>query len=186
MVSKTQSKKSRTGWIILVSVSVILLAAFVIFLSLRKKKPEQSSEVDDEPGSKMPEARIRNFHDQVKEVFFDETMARMVTAQAMHETGIFTSNVYLKNNNAFGMKEPLKRPSTDLPYDESGYAEYENTTESIIDLLEWMNYVNFNQNVSTVQEYSQELKSHGYYTAPYTNYTGAMKKHLLVVEALLT
>lgn len=186
MASQRSSKKSGRGWIILVSVLLILGAVFAIFLSLRKKKAiQEPSPESDEPESLSPEARIKQFYSLVKQVFFDETLARFVTAQAMHETGVFTSPLYLQNNNAFGMKEPLKRPSTDLNYDEKGYAEYENVEESIIDLSEWMTFVQFDQNVDTIQKYAQELKAHDYYTDTYSKYLGALKKHLTVVQALL-
>jgi len=51
--------------------------------------------------------------DVVKNVYgYGAVPTAVIVAQAMHETGNFTSDIYRENNNAFGMKEPRQRPTT--------------------------------------------------------------------------
>jgi len=49
---------------------------------------------------------------------FNPTSAKLVVAQAKHETCNYTSNVFKKNNNLFGMKfvgQPLAKRGTPAP-----------------------------------------------------------------------
>lgn len=59
----------------------------------------------------------------------------IVIAQAILESGNFTSNLYLNKNNLFGMKHPLQRPTTSL----GGvrFASYESIDHCIIDYGIW-------------------------------------------------
>jgi len=56
----------------------------------------------------------------------------VVLAQAIHESGRFTSNIYIKNNNLFGLKVPSSRPTTALGTI-NGHAYYQNWEMSVLD-----------------------------------------------------
>ncbi len=56
----------------------------------------------------------------------------IVFAQAVLESGNFTSRVTKENNNIFGMRRPSKRPTTSAGVSH-GYAVYESWRESIED-----------------------------------------------------
>lgn len=56
----------------------------------------------------------------------------IVYAQAVLESGNFTSNLFINNHNTFGMKEPLVRNTVALGT-KNGYAYYKNWEHSIID-----------------------------------------------------
>jgi len=56
----------------------------------------------------------------------------IVFAQAVLESGNFTSRLTKENNNLFGMKKPSKRPTTSVGISH-GYAVYESWRESIED-----------------------------------------------------
>lgn len=58
--------------------------------------------------------------------------ADIVYAQAVLESGNFTSDVFINNHNMFGMKEPLVRNTVALGT-RNGYAYYKNWQHSIID-----------------------------------------------------
>lgn len=59
----------------------------------------------------------------------------IVIAQAILESGYFTSNLYLNKNNLFGMIHPLQRPTTSLGGDR--FASYESIDHCIIDYGIW-------------------------------------------------
>src|SRR4030042_3595397 len=101
------SKKLPIGWIMLAVLLLGLLVLFVIFRYRKNKNQEKPSDEPAEPGTMSPGA----FYDLVTEKLPDlsDTARQIITAHAMHESGVFTSRVFLENNNAFGMKQPEKR-----------------------------------------------------------------------------
>jgi flagellum-specific peptidoglycan hydrolase FlgJ len=93
----------------------------------------------------------------------------IVFAQAVCETGHFTSNIFNQNNNLFGMKMAYRRPKTAIGI-KNGHAEYNNWKESVIDYALWQNrYANFSnkddyfkylsKNYAEDKTYVQKLKS---------------------------
>jgi hypothetical protein len=56
----------------------------------------------------------------------------IVLAQAKLESGNFTSNVFQRNKNMFGMKMPSRRPTTAVKQ-KSSYAYYDTWVHSVID-----------------------------------------------------
>lgn len=104
-----------------------------------------------------------------------------IEAQAKLETGNFTSKVYLKDNNMFGMKLPVKRPTVATkglpsPGSEANggapnyYAHYLSDADSLRDLFLWMDYVNFPTTVKDSNQYAVELKNRSYYGADLVSY----------------
>ena len=110
-----------------------------------------------------------------------------VVTQSMHETADFTSNVFRKLNNGFGMKQPSVRPT--LSIGESsivvkseglrGYATYNNLTDSVNDLLYWLKYNKIDwTKINSFEDYAKFLKSKGYYGDPLSVYLNGMKNAL--------
>ena len=68
----------------------------------------------------------------------------VVYSQALIESGHFTSNVFIENNNMFGMKKAYYRPHFQEDYENRGYAVYQNWKRSIDDyaLLQAWSYKN--------------------------------------------
>lgn len=56
----------------------------------------------------------------------------IVLAQARLETGHFTSDLFVNNNNLFGMKLPWNRPTTAIGV-RNGHAVYKSWRDSLID-----------------------------------------------------
>lgn len=108
--------------------------------------------------------------------------ADFVLAQAIHESDNFSSNVYKKNNNPFGMKVPSKRPflgrvGTKAP-DGGHYAAYDNDMIAFKDYLKWLRYTNFPIGLKTVEEFVAAMKKRGYFGASEESYLKAMKVRL--------
>lgn len=60
-------------------------------------------------------------------------------AQSMLETGHFKSNVFLDNNNLFGMKHPRQRPTLSKGPNR-GHASFNNWQDSVKDYKMWQDY----------------------------------------------
>lgn len=58
----------------------------------------------------------------------------IIFAQFAHETGDFTSNIFLNANNVAGMKASVKRKNHNGEY--SGHASYDSIWLSIVDYIE--------------------------------------------------
>ena len=93
--------------------------------------------------------------------------AMIIYSQGLQESG-YNSNVFVKNNNAFGMKFPRKRKSpfiagkgTAAPAGESYpgdpynfYAKYNSLTDSVKDLIHRQNYFSINwQDIKSAEDY---------------------------------
>jgi len=128
---------------------------------------------------------------------FTPTSAKLVVAQARHETGDYKSNVLNKNNNLFGMKfvgQALATRGTSAPKSEWGcggkcnsdfYSKYANVSDSVQDLINrnlkfTRNGVTFEQlkNATDSTTYANLLKKRGYYGATATIYDSGLKRAL--------
>jgi len=103
--------------------------------------------------------------------------ALFLTAQTMHETADYSSNVFKQNNNVAGIKIPRKRKSpfiegvgTAAPANESKdqkynkYAKYKDVKSGALDLLEWMKYNKIDPNkFNTPEEYAEALRQKSYF-----------------------
>lgn len=124
-------------------------------------------------------------------------VTKLLMAQAMHETARFTSNVFFKNNNAFGMKMPGRRKSpfiagagTKPPSNEGDtrYAFYYTVKDSFLDRLHLAKYNGWNWNdVDTVQKFVAKIAKQSYFgsnpTATAINiYTAGMNNNLALLK----
>lgn len=77
----------------------------------------------------------------------------VVFAQAKLESGNFTSNVFVCDNNLFGMKQPKLRNTLSLGESEHGYASYMNWKMSVEDYRLWQTTLLRNKKINTQDEY---------------------------------
>lgn len=77
----------------------------------------------------------------------------VVFAQAVLESGQFTSKLFKSANNLFGMRIPTKRESSANGQTKSGYSSYEDWVFSVYDYSLWQNYMLKNKNDLTKKEY---------------------------------
>lgn len=99
----------------------------------------------------------------------------VVFAQALLESGNFTSNVFRKENNLFGMKYPRRRKTTSLEEGDTGYANYFHWTHSVYDYKLWQSQSLRNKEIKTQSEY---LKHLGRVYAEDKNYVKKLKGFL--------
>jgi flagellum-specific peptidoglycan hydrolase FlgJ len=93
-----------------------------------------------------------------------------IEAQAIHETGNYSSPLSIRQNNLFGMNVARNRPFNGFPVAGSVYAGYNSRKDSIDDLILWMDYTKFPLKVSDSLQYVTELKKRGYFTDSIQNY----------------
>jgi hypothetical protein len=126
---------------------------------------------------------------------FTPTSAKFLVAQARHETGNYTSNVFKLNNNLFGMKfanQPLATKGSPAPSSEVGvYAKYNSPADSIKDqvdryFVKTMGGVTFEELKAsqTPLEYATNLKKRGYFTDTIQNYVSGIERALLRIQVM--
>ena len=103
------------------------------------------------------------------EAGFSLSMARMLTAQAAHETGNFESAIFKENNNLFGMKLPAVRKTTAIGQNK-GHAIYKTISDSIQDIQIYRNNYKYLSDYSSLEIYVKALKRNNYFEASETEY----------------
>jgi len=110
----------------------------------------------------------------VAQGFFPET-AQMITAQAAHESGNFTSPIFIHNNNPFGMRLAQTRMTTAIG-EYKGYAVYSDLDNAAKDY--WLYYTaqKFPLTWNDTDTFVESLKKHNYFEADIDEYKTAVKK----------
>lgn len=138
----------------LLALSLIVLAAWIF----RKKMIMQK--VDK---------RVFEYLIALKQQGFSADMAKMIISQAAFETGNFTSNIFNKNHNLFGMKLPKVRNTT-ATGERFGHAIFDSDYDSIKDYrLYWLNF-SYPEQFASLREFIERLKSKGYFEADLEHY----------------
>ncbi|MCK5546059.1 MAG: glucosaminidase domain-containing protein [Rhodospirillaceae bacterium] len=142
------------------------------------------------------EARIINNYKVIRGELptnIKDEFVKMLTAQAMHETGVFTSKLYLEQNNLFGMTQPTIRETLSVG-GRNGWANFANLEDSAKDLLLYFKEFNINpadkafletERHRGVNAYLKLIKAQGYFEQDYMGYYNAVKKHLSTVKGLI-
>lgn len=65
----------------------------------------------------------------------------IVFAQAVLESGAFTSKLFKTANNLFGMRVPTKRETSSVGKTQSGYSKYTDWNLSVYDYFLWQDYM---------------------------------------------
>jgi uncharacterized FlgJ-related protein len=94
---------------------------------------------------------------------YDVPYADYILRQAILETGNFTSDIFVENNNLLGMKHPRVRPTTSIGSNRN-HAMYHHWTESVEDYLLWLEY--YKDKGWSTEDYFKFLKEVGYAEDP--------------------
>jgi Na+-transporting methylmalonyl-CoA/oxaloacetate decarboxylase gamma subunit len=192
-----QSRKFKFGlnfWGLALLILVIFLLISLVYLIVKSAKlmngtePDEETETETETETKPEPLTAQNnpipiFYKKVLATVpeLDEKMKVFITAQAMHETGIFTSPLYLNHNNAYGMNMPSKRKTTAIGQTESGFAIYDSVEDSIKDLMLYFEEFNAPDTFANSLDYVTWIKSNGYFTDSLKTYSNGVAKHLVKV-----
>jgi len=101
---------------------------------------------------------------------YSDQIIKLLVAQSALETSWFASEVFVQNNNAFGMRQPTTR-ETVATGSNLNHATYSGIAGSVIDRFLYDDYFNYPKS-GTIQYFSR-LLSAGYATAG--NYTNTIQ-----------
>lgn len=79
------------------------------------------------------------------------------------ETAGYTSNLFVKYNNPWGMKQPRKRDTTSLGPTPSGFASYANLRAAADDLVLYLREFNYPSDFQTLDDQLIFMQSVGYF-----------------------
>lgn len=121
------------------------------------------------------------------------TLANLIVAQAQHESGNFSSNIFSSGNNAFGYSyypgSPWQLPEPGLVADNGqATAKYKSIADSTKEIIDWIyrrvREGKFPQNLETIttpEKYASLLKGAGYYGDSVANYTAGLSRYFKTV-----
>lgn len=111
-------------------------------------------------GFSVTKSSVKNITEEINFNCVYEQIVKMgikypdvVFAQAVLESGNFTSNLFKNHNNLFGMKLPKIRETVAVGKVKNGYAKYNSWNESIYDYFLWQNFMLSKKNISNKNEY---------------------------------
>jgi uncharacterized FlgJ-related protein len=137
----------------LTNILLIFFTLSYIFLIFLISNPKQSYEnVCGDEVVYVLESKLE-FSPQNLELYLNNLNIRfphIVYAQAIHETGNFTSSLFVENFNLFGMKLARSRPTTARGV-KRGFAYYRNWQESALDYALFQ--TSFTRHIKTEEEY---------------------------------
>lgn len=133
-----------------------------------------------------------NYFNQIKNIAIADGMpsqlAYLIAAQAVHETGNFTSKLFKENNNAFGYKYVKgamwqEGPGRMSP-EKNVYARYASVTNSVHEVTAWIRRRLKEglfpplKEITTPNQYASALKKSGYYGDTIKNYVAGIESAL--------
>jgi len=146
---------------------VFWLLSGALFLTLLKNMNRRKKMTTINEGA-------RKFYFDLLEEEFNYLTARYIFAQAAHETGNFTSDIFKNNNNLFGMKLPRVRNTTAIG-ERKGHAIYRSTIDSIKDFKIYFKASKLMQTFTSPGAYVKALKERKYFEADEKEYLNGVE-----------
>lgn len=97
---------------------------------------------------------------------YSDRMSTWWVAVSNLETAKWTSPLFVKYNNAFGMKQPLTRFTLSMGASPTGYATFASLDDSVNDLIAYMNVRLYPHDFDSVDDMVNFMKSKGYFEDP--------------------
>jgi flagellum-specific peptidoglycan hydrolase FlgJ len=120
-------------WLIDISIVLIVFCLGVLFYPIISRVEHKSPEIIKIDSVVISNEELQYLFDKHKIRF-----SHIVMAQAILESGNFTSTVFKSNNNFMGMKVAAQRYSFAAnPHDYGSYAKYETVEDCVRDIKSW-------------------------------------------------
>lgn len=158
-------KKKLNGLWIVAAIGIVLL---YILRSSSKSSPagNKNYPISDEQGQIIQ---------VLQSAGIDYDTARYWSLVSKMETGAWSSELFRKYNNAFGMKQPQKRSTTSQGPSPSGWATYKSLQDSTKDLLLYMREFNYPSSFPSLEDQIVFMKQKGYFEEPVSTYYNLVK-----------
>ncbi len=103
--------------------------------------------------------------------------AKYAVAVSAFETADWTSNIYRKNHNLFGMKLPKVRRTTAVG-ENLNHATYVNNINSALDFICYLRALDYPRHYNDLYEFVLNMKSKGYFEVDFNHYyAGVQSKY---------
>lgn len=148
-----------------------LLVVLLIFLLTRKKKPKPK------PGSITVKDADPRLSAGLNKHLSGTPYAGYINfwlAISKMETAAWTSNLFINQNNPWGMKQPRVRNTTAIPGLRT-WALYASIDDAAKDILLWMKARKFPEGASDLYSFVQAMKQVGYFEEPIEQYYNLVK-----------
>lgn len=149
----------------------ILLGVLIILLVLfRALKRGNNTKNQQDGKAYLKDIKKLNRIIQRVDPELDRDTRLMILAQSLFETGGLgydqESNVLVRNNNLFGMREAHIRDRNQLgDIDQDGYANYKDWEQSVRDHRLWLEHHNLYKRYLVLETYIEGLKKKQYFEA---------------------
>jgi hypothetical protein len=153
---------------------IILLSCTFLLLSMQKSESSVNYEpeilvINDLQSTKTEDFNFKDFRQFILDCHLK--FPDIILAQAMEESGQFTSKIWKENHNPFGMKTPRSRMTTNIG-ENRGHAKFLNWKMAVLDYLLLQN--SYTRGINTRKGYYKYLKSY----AENPNYEKKIKYYL--------
>jgi flagellum-specific peptidoglycan hydrolase FlgJ len=170
--------------------AIVLVISLFVFRTLKhgastKTTPSKQSKATPENSQRAKDIEhIRKLIDASHSSSLDDKTKDFILAQSALETAWWTSNVYKRNNNLFGMREAHYRTrDQEGDTDGDGFANYVDESQSVRDHRLWLEENDMYKNFSTPAAYVKSLKAHGYFEEPASSYTAGLTSFLKQIQS---
>jgi len=93
---------------------------------------------------------------------YSDYVVELLLAMSALESGRWTSNLYQTYNNPWGMKHPVRRPTTSAGPLSNGFAHYTTVDSAAKDIFLWLEYNNSPTFFWSLRDFVNWLQSKGY------------------------
>jgi len=152
----------------------LILLAFAIGLLLLLRRFLTTTRLKENPSKQI----LRILKRQGLEI----GMARLLVAQAIHETGNFKSRLFLQENNAFGMKVPGLRKTFNVAPLGPGFSTFLSVEDSVKDMLLWLDHFKVPLSITDPFIYAKILKDKNYYEDSIETYFKGLANGLKLIS----
>jgi hypothetical protein len=191
-----ESKKYWKSWVIVALSLAGLVLAYALFRFIKKKSTTSVNPNQVDPNNEFivnneqdaDTVIIENYeviNETLKtEGFEDQNLRDMIAAQAMHETGEFTSAIFDSNNNYFGMNQPHQRQTLSTG-ETNGFATYQSPIDCVKDYAIYWRAKELPYSFPNVDAFVKSLYDKGYFTDSYLNYKNGVNRNLKLLKSLI-
>lgn len=103
-------------------------------------------------------------------------LSYIILAQFKHETGGFTSNIFIEGNNMSGMKHPSVRKTLSLGTHRK-HAKYASVEDCILDYVYYLEARKLPTHEVSVKKYLKLLKNKGYFEDDFNSYYKGVRNY---------